>query len=254
MRYNKWTDRIADKLSDIGERLSLSKETWIHIGMAVGIAVVISVIILITTTPRIDTYNDDINQLNADIASTAGELDGILGLGPLATDDDLNTLNGTVADHTSDIGYLNSRINDTDGRINAITNDLEGLVCSPPDAYLTGIFGNYTLHIKSSKAGNFTANVNLIYSTPIVVGNATTHCGAISAFYASINWTAPNVQGYVPTVAYNGAAWGITKVSLNIGTFALAAGAETTIDIILSGLNSTYKPSFAYIDIYPTHI
>jgi len=231
MSYGKLTDRIADKFRDISERLNLNKEAWAHIGMAAGIAIIIGAIILVTTTPRLSKYNSDINRLNTITTTTAEELDDILGLGTLATGKDINAINSTVADHASDISTLKMRINNADGRINDIANDIEGLVCSPPDAYLTGAFGNYILHVKSSKAGNFTANVHLVYSPPVAMGNATTWDEAICVFYAGINWTASIVQSYIPTVAYNGTAWGIAKVSFNIGTFYLTAGAGNNIDI-----------------------
>ena len=250
MSYGKWTDKIADKFSEINDRLGLNKESWIHIGIAAGIAVIIGAIIVVTATPRVSTYLDDISQLNAQIKAAAGDVNNILGLGELATDDDLNNLNSTVADHATDIGMLNSRINDADGRINAIVNDLAELVCSPPDAYLSEEFSNYILHAKSSKAGNFTANVHLVYSPPIAVGNATTRDETINAFYAGINWTGGVVQNYIPTASYNGTAWGISEVSFNIGSFYLATDIDTDIDIITRGLSNTYKPAFAYVDIY----
>jgi len=252
--YGKWTDRIADKLRDIGDRLNLSKETWAHIGMAVGIAILISAVILLTTTPRLSTYKSDINRLNTITTTTAEELDDILGLGTLATDKDIDSLNSTIADHAGHISTLKSRMNNADSRINALANDIDKLmICSPPDAYLTGAFGNYTLHIESNKAGNFTANVHLVYSPPIAVGNATTQDEAINKFYASINWTVPTIRTYVPSASYNGTAWGINKVSFNIGAFNLGANTKTDIDIIFGGLPSVYDPSFAYVDIYPVH-
>ena len=250
MSYGKWTDRIADKFRDFSDRLNLSKEAWAHIGIAAGIAVIISAIILVTTTPRLSTYNSDIDRLNTITATTAENLADILGLGNLATSDEIDSLNGTVADHTGEIGTLKSRINNADGRINTIANDIEELVCSPPDAYLSGTFGNYALHVKSNKAGNFTANVHLVYSAPIVMGNATTQDGAISAFYSGINWTKPTVQDYVPTIAYNGTVWGISQVSFNIGTFALATNTEEIVNIKFGGLNISYEPTFAYVKVY----
>ena len=249
MSYGKWTDKIADKFSDINDRLNLNKESWIHIGIAAGIAVIIGAIIVVTATPRVSTYLDDISQLNAQIKAAAGDVDSILGLGELATDDDINTLNSTIADHTDDIGTLKSRMNEADGRINAIANDIGTLVCSPPDAYLSGTFGNYALHIKSNNAGNFTANVHLVYAPPIAMGNATTQDEAISTFYTGINWTGELARNYVPTVAYNGTAWEISEVSFNIGNFYLEAKVEALVAVIFSGLKQ--EPNFSYAEVYP---
>jgi len=246
MIYGKWTDKIAGKFSDIGDRLSLSKEAWIHIGMAVGIAVVISAIILVTTTPRISKYLDDVDCLFANITTITGDIDGIHG-----ALDEIGNLSEDVEDYASDINTLTSRINDADSRINAAMNDLEELVCSPPDAYLSGTFGNYTLHSKASKAGNFTANIHLVYVSPLVAGNATTRDEAMQTFYGSINWTVPFLRDYICTPTYNGAAWGISQVSFNIGTFAMVANTEKTVGIEFGGLNSSYEPDFAYVEVYP---
>jgi len=246
MSYGKWTDRIADKFSDIGDRLNLSKEAWIHIGMAVGIAVVISAIILVTTTPRISTYLDDVDCLFANITTITGDIDGIHG-----ALDEIGNLSEDVEDYAGDINTLTSRINDADSRINAAMNDLGELVCSPPDAYLSGTFGNYTLHLKASKAGNFTANVHLAYSSPVSVGNATTQDEALRAFYGSINWTSPFLRDYICTLTYNRTVWEVSRVSFNIGTFALVAGTEKTLSIKFGGLNSSYEPDFVYVEVYP---
>lgn len=130
-----------------------------------------------------------------------------------------------------------------------IEGDLEDAMNSPPEAYLTGTFGNYILHAKSNVAGDFTANVHLVFSPPLGVGNATTYSQAVANFYASLIWMAPNIKAYVPVPTYNGIDWGISEVWWSVDTFELAANTETNFNIIFGGLAA--MPSFAYVVIYP---
>ena len=121
---------------------------------------------------------------------------------------------------------------------------------SPPEGYLTGGFGNYTLHAMASEAGNYTADVILAYSTPIVVGN-TTYDDAAQAFYGSLNLSASLVGHYELSLVYTSNKWAVRKLTLNIGTFALEAATEKSMAVVFGGLNSTYTPSYAYVYVSP---
>lgn len=242
-KYGKWTDRIADKLN-------LNKQTWAHIVIAVGIAVAMSAAILLTTTPRKSAYDADMVRHAASIENLAITVGGLAEQDE-ATASQISGITSTVTGHTDDIISLETRANETDSRIDAVRADMQELVCSPPEAHLTGTFGSYKLHARTSVAGNFSANVHLVYSPPVSVGNATSYDGTLQAFHAGINWTATTLKAYIPVPSYNGTAWGISQVWFNIGTFVLAANNDTSINIAFTGLNSTYEPDFAYVEVFP---
>ena len=158
----------------------------------------------------------------------------------------VGTISVTTTENCDDIDVLQAWAEGADGRI--ATVEAEN---SPPEGYLTAnSTGNYTLHAECSEAGNFTANVHLMYAAPIYVGNTTTYDEAIGAFYAGINWTLAN-RDYIPVVTSNGTDWGVAQVWFNIGTFALAANNVTAVPILFGGLNSTYAPDFAYVEVWP---
>lgn len=235
MRYGL-KDRIADLLRATQERLSLTKESLIHIGLAVVLAIGISAGIAVGVSPDTRAIMDDLYWLSQ-------------------TDEEiLDALGGLDADTTSAIGGINStvlgQVASIDGLtllLNGLQTDFDNLVCSPPDAHLEGSFGEYILYVKSNEAGQFTANVHLLYSTPISAGNVTNYTAAVDYFYAGINWTLANYL-YIPTVSFNGTAWGINEVSFNIGTFMLGAHTETMVDIKCEGLPHT--ASYAYVEVY----
>ena len=238
MRYGI-KDRIADLLRNAQERLSLNKESLIHIGLAVVLAIGISAGIAVGVSPDTGAIMDELCWLS----QTDDEILDILG-----------DLDAQDADTTSAIGGINStilgQVASIDGLtllLNGLQTDFDNLVCSPPDAYLDGTFADYTLYVKPDEAGQFTANVNLAYSTPISAGNATNYTAAVDYFYAGINWTLASYL-YIPTVSFNGTAWGISEVSFNIGTFMSGAHTETMVDIKCEGLPHT--ASYAYVEVY----
>lgn len=257
MRYTKWTDRVADKLK-------MSKETWIHIGMAVGFAVLISTILLLMQAPSKGQYNADMIRLedgivamSAHIADTDKDVaDNTADITAFTTQvgnfsvEQFNGVANKVALHTSDINSLDGKWETMADNITAIKENL-ATVGSPPEGYLTGTYGNYTLHAKASDAGNFTANIHLVYSPPKVVGNGTTYDQAMQAFYAGIDYVAANTTEYACTVIYTGATWGVSRVWFNIGTFELVGNTEKAIAVPFGGLNSTYTPNYAYVEVYP---
>ena len=234
MRYTNWTDTIADKLS-------LTKEVGIHIGLAVGIAVLISSLILIGVAPRkgaVIANAADIEQLQADIGGKVNQSD---------LENIFENISDTVADQAGDIDSLGDRLGDAEDRISTAESTLAE-VCSPPEGYITGAFPNYTLYVKSSDAGNYTANVRLGYSPPRVTGNAT-YDDAMQTFYTNINWTAP-VWDYICNLSNNGTDWLLCQVWFNIGVFDMLADSDTMVDITIGGLNTTYAPDFAYAEVY----
>jgi len=245
-RYNSWTDRISDKMK-------LDKPAWMRIGLTVGLAVLISSMILLGVAVTKGPYNEDmaavrgnvaglgakVNVLSANVTTIAGYINSILALGPLATKAQVDSAASKATANAGSISTLQTRMSGAEARITAVEAD------NTLEVYLTGTSGNYTLHAKSSDAGNFTANVNLVYADPVSAGNATTYDEAIQAFYGSINWTASAVPDYACTLTYNSTAWGVSQVWFNIGTFSLAANNETTVGIAFGG------PDFSYVEVFP---
>jgi hypothetical protein len=239
-----------------GDRLrewfSLNKSAVMCAAIAVVIAVLITTPVIGRLAPTRGDYNTDMAGLhtqlaamNSSMTALAGNVANVLALGPLATSSELATVSNKVTSHTLDISVLT-------GRVATIETNVAEIIASPPEGYLTGNFStNYTLHARCSTAGNYTANVNLVYLTPVAMGN-TTQEDALQTFYGSINWTGV-APSYVCTTTYSGntSSWGISQVRWNIGTFEMAANNETLVDIIFGGLNSTYEPDFAYVEVYP---
>ena len=253
MRYVKWTDRVK-------ETLNTHKATVIAVVIAIAVAAAISGGMIHELAPSKSTHNADMTRLDGEMSAMTNHVVGltndvedIVALGPLATEDDLVTIGNQTVGNAFNISALQTRVGTAEDRIQEAREDIANLPSSPPEGYLTGTFGNYTLHAKCSTAGNFTANINLVYSTPISVGNATTQDEVLDAFYSSINWAATSVPDYVCdlTCNENASTWGISQVWFNIGTFELVANTEKAVAIPFGGLNSTYEPGFAYVEVFP---
>lgn len=254
-------DRLRDWVSNLKGRLgdwANQRGAWSHILMAVGITLVVLAIVLGAAMPskgQVNTNKVDIGGIKNSLAAV---VDGLTTKASQAALDEFSTtVTGALGDQELDITALQARANATDnkineakGDINAIRNDLEELTCSPPEGYLAGSFGNYTLYAECNEAGNFTANVHLVYSP--MVGTAANHTAIVDSFYASVDWGVnATIPSYVPVPSFDGTAWGISEVWWNVGTFALAAKTEKAIDITCAGLNSTWAPSYAYVEVWP---
>ena len=238
MRYGI-KDRVVDFFRNFCDKHNFKKENLSHILIAVGLSALIAFGIATGVSPSIDGVNDNIDSL--------GQTDDYI----LTT---IDALLAQDADTASTMGGINSTVSGQVASINALAlllnglqTDLDNLVCSPPDAYLGGTFGDYTLYVKSSKAGEFTANVHLVYAPPLSAGNATNYTTAVEYFCTGVNWTAAN-QLYIPTVAFNGTSWVICQVSFNAGTFTVGAGTEAIIPTSCRGLEG--QPSYAYAEVY----
>lgn len=248
MRYTKWTDRVK-------ETLNTHKVTVIAVVAAIAVAAAISGGMVHELAPSKNAHNADMTRLDGEMSAMTNhvvgltdDVDGIVALGPLATEDDLVTIGNQTAGNAFNISVLQTRIGTAEDRIQEAREDIANLPGSPPEGYLTGTFGNYTLHAKCSTAGNYTANVHLVYSRAF--GYAGTYNETIANFYTGINWTQAT-PAYCTVVTFNGTAWGISQVWWNIGTFELVANAEKVVAITFGGLNSTYEPDFAYVEVFP---
>jgi hypothetical protein len=225
------------------DRIREHKTTVIQILVVAAITVVVSALMI---TGMAATKGD----ISAEAARVNGEFDKVsthinsLGSGINDQISDLEeeiTGYGATADENNDaIEVLQTWSQGAEGRIAQIETQN-----SPAEGYLTGTFGNYTLHAKCKEAGNFTANVHLVYSLPLWIdgGNITIE-EVLAVFSPPLDWV-------TPTIAYNGTVWTVTEVAFNIGTFAMAANNETAVSILFGGLNSTYAPDFAYVEVWP---
>jgi len=223
------------------DRLGLTKETLIHIAMAVIIAVILSALVGSQLNVSGGTYDADmarmeqsITKMASDVAGNAqdiGEVQSDLGI----INDQYGGVANTVGLHTGSIEAHGARLDTVEGNVTTLWDEFAA-VCSPPEAYLTGNFttGNITIHAEASSNGTYTANVHLVFATAVV--NWTT----------TVNWTAPNVKDYIAVENHDGDT---TGVWWNIGTFALAADTEKDITVLFGGLADTV--SFAYVEIYP---
>jgi len=233
------------------DRLGLTKETLIHIGMAVIIAVIIGAVIASQTGVSQSAYNEEQAQQAQSIATQGSEIasnDGDIS----DLREDFGTINeqyggvaNTVALHTGSINSTTARVGTLEGEVTDIQTELAA-VCSPPEAYLTGTVGNYTIHAEASETGNYTASVHLVYSKAFSFNG--TYEEAQQYFYTGINWTT-GTPYYQTIVSFNGSHWGLAEVWWNIGTFTLTADTEKGIAVLFGGLADT--PSFAYVEIYP---
>ena len=243
MRYgDSFIDRIAD-------RLNLSKEVWIHIGIACGIAVLIGSLIVLGITPR-----------NSEVAGLHDEIDGVAtAIGGLTTDvdaiqaaiDGMAGLPNDVAGHANWLADLDSRVDDTEYRITTVAADLEDITCSPPETRLTGTFGDYTLYVNSSEPGNFTVILHMAYEPPLAAGGVNaTYNEAMAGFYMGMVTSLDRY--YIPALVYSGGdnRWLVTEVSFNVGVFDMEADTSTTVDITFTGLTITQAPDFAYVEVH----
>ena len=235
-------DRILDALRAFSDRYNLKKEAWVCIGIAVVLSVGIGAGIAVGVSPNTHDFDSDIDSLGQADDYILTTIDALLGQNA-DTALAIAGINSTVLEQLSSIDALALLLT-------GLRAEFDNLICSPPDAYLGGAFGDYTLYVKSSKAGEFTVNVRLVYSPPIWAGNTTNYTAAVEYFCGSINWTEAN-QVYIPTVAFNGTAWVICQVSFNAGTFTLEAGTEAIIPVGCSGLQ--HEPAYAYVEVYPAH-
>lgn len=247
-----WKDKLRDWANQRG--------AWTHILIGAGIAIVIIAIILAVAMPSkgvVDTNKVDIGRVKTTMTTVVD------GLTKKASQAELDSFSENVTNKFNNqartINGLSTRMGNAENKLNVaredittIQGDLTELACTPPEGYLTGTFGNYTLHAKSNESGNFTANVHLLYS--LGVGDAANYTAALDGFYAGVNWSVnATIPSYVPIAAFNRTAWGINEIWWNVGVFELVANNETAIPVTCAGLNSTWDPSYAYVEVWPVN-
>jgi len=235
------------------EWIKANQTTLIYIGAAIAIAVIVSAIMVPRLAVTHSKHNaamtrvdQGFSHVGAELADTARTLTSV-SRDLEATEDTVANLTETVGGYDEAIGAMGTNIERVEGNLAEVEEAVNKLN-SPPEAWLTGVAGNYTLHAKSSKAGDYTANVVLCYSPPVAI-NATSYSEAMDAFYGGLTAGA-TLKPYVPAVSYNGTDWGVSSISFNVGKFVLVAGTETPIAVVYGGLPTGYVPTWAYVEVY----
>ena len=238
------------------EWLRMNRTLLIQMGVVVCIAIIVAAIMIpdIATTKgehalAMERVDQGFSAVGSEVADLAGDVNAVAS--DLAgVEAGLTTVTATVDAHGTNISALDNKVDAAQAKLTKVEADLAAVQASPPEGWLTGSFGTYTVHAKASKAGTFTATVYLCYS-PMVGLSGATYSEAAADFYAALNTSAPSFKAYVPTLSYNGTAWGITSVAFNVGTFTLEAKAEKTISAVHGGLPDAYKPDWAYAVVWP---
>ena len=234
-----WKERLADWWHRVTERWELRREVYVHIGIAVVIALAFTGIILGVTASR----------WNTDMDFQADYFGSLLAATRDQQQSGYDQFQANVTEQLDDWG--NEIQNDLQALIGAMQAELDQLqsdLGSLTAAYLTGEYGNYSVHVRALVGGNFTANVHLQYSPGI--GNSTDYTAALDYFSASVNWTMGGVPSYVCSPTFNGTAWVITDLWFNIGSFTLQPDGLSILPVTCTGLNTTWVPDLAYVDVF----
>lgn len=234
-----WKERLADWWHRVTERWELRKEVYVHIGIAVVIALALTGIILGATIPGMKAgISQQSEQFAQDMADIIDQMQS-----------DYDDFQANMTEQLDDIGdEIHNDLQALIGAMQAELDQLQSDLGSLTAAYLTGEYGNYSVHVKALVGGNFTANVHLQYSPGI--GNSTDYTAALDYFSASVNWTIGGVPSYVCSPTFNGTAWVITDVWFNIGSFTLHPDGVSILPVACTGLNTTWVPDLAYVDVF----
>ena len=249
----KMSRRHTSIIASIIDRIKEHKTIIIQVAVVVEIAVIVSAIMIPSLAPGKDAYAADIARYDGEFVRLGASMNTWgTGLTDRIADveEDTNTNIGQLeilgiraTDNNNAIDTLQTWASGADDRIAAVEAQN-----SPPEGYLTGTLGSYTLHAKCREAGNFTANVYLVYSQAF--GCNATYEECQQYFYSRINW-AQSPPAYNTVATFNGTAWGVSQVWFNIGTFTMTANNETAVAVNFGGLSSAYEPDFAYVEVWP---
>jgi len=236
-----WRDKLADWASGVAARLELTRAAWARIGLAAGITLALVGIILGVVIPGLRADLTDYAQQSQDAIAAVEQESGEAQSAASQFQDRLDAFSQLL-------NQMGNRLGITEAAIDGVNETLDELVYTPPEAYVSGPFGDYTLHLRSPESGNFTAYVHMVYCPS--VGNATNYTAAVAGFYAGVNWTEPGVWNYLCAAGFNGTAWGINEVWFNAGTFWLEADKELAHPVSCPGLNSTWVPAAVYVEAF----
>jgi len=178
---------------------------------------------------RINAVNSSIPDIS--ILATKAELSNY------ATKSDLNNY------------ATNANLNAANSRINSVEAILDSQIPNTLSYSLNGTFGNYTLSLLTTEAGNYTAIVHMLYNPAKNVGvvNGTSE-DALVDFYSGGNWTTSLDKNYIPVLLLSSSQWKVSKVSFYTDSFSLTANNTTTVSVTFTGLK--YACDTAYAEIF----
>jgi len=251
MRTGSSKDKVINWLKE-------NKVDFIRAGAVIAIAVIVGAIMIPDIAVTHGKHDAAVNRMEQAVSHVGSEIADqskvvqSINADLMATEDEVKALAATVGTYDGAIETLDARADATDATIErveenvaAVEEALAAIDASAPEAWLTGVAGNYTLHAKSSRNDTYTATIYLHYEEPI----------AFEDFFGSMDWEDEHLQHYMPmmTVAMSGntTALMLTGVSFNIGTFTLEADEEDTREVLYGGIHEDYKPDWAYVEIWP---
>ena len=237
-----WKEKLADWWARVKDRWDLNPGLLRAVLMSAGVTAILLAIMagIIVTGLKADIRQQG-EQFTTDLADASGQLQ--------ADNEDFQ------ANVTEQLGLgladYQTLLQGVQDELAGLQLDLGGWVFADLTAHpgpLPEDWGSYLAHMTSPSGGTYTANVHLHYSPGI--GNSTNYTAALDYFYSGINWTTPGVPGYVCNPSFNGTAWGITEVWFNIGTFTLMPGEMVVQPVACVGLNATWMPDQAYMEVF----
>lgn len=244
--------RGTSKIDTVKMWVLAHKVLLIQIGAVISIAVIVAAVMIHDIVPTKTAFTKEVERLDTGITTVGSTVSGLgsrlvaIEASAQATQEELDAATDAMATLHTRLDLANEHIDTLSAQLEAA----EAMFGSPPEAWLTGTAGNYTLHAKASEAGNFTATIHLSYETPVEATNGT-YQQALDAFYGSIDWDADNLNDYVPALSYDGTGWNVIRVSFSVGVFKLEAKTEKAIAVLFDGLHEHYAPDWAYVEIWP---
>jgi type II secretory pathway pseudopilin PulG len=241
---------MKQRISEWWQMATQTRPTLAYVGLSVVIALVVMGIIVGIAIPgaKVDAMayaRQQAAQAMNNVTATRVQLQA-----------DYEVFQTTIQQGINDgLDGMSSLLNQTEADIATVTaalvavqSDVAGLNEAALSSYLAGTFGNYTIHARSAGGGNFTANVHMLYVPG--VGNETDYGAVLGFFTAGVNWSMESVPAYVCTPTFNGTSWALTEVWFNVGILQLQPGEEAVFPVSCIGLNETWQPTFAYVDMF----
>ena len=245
-----------EKPNTIKEWVKLNKEYLIHAACMIAIAVIVAAIMIpdIGVThgrleATIDRFDLGISHIGSELADQAKIVQS-MDVDLAAAEDKVDALGVTVSGYDDTIAAAVAKADAADAALEDLQGRITVLNAATLEAWLTGTSGNYTVHAKAGKAGDYATIIHLGYTAPAAL-NGADYAAAMADFYDNLDTAAANFRAYVPTVSYNGTAWHLNGILFSAGLVTLEAGTEKATPVLFGGLPVGYKPDWAYVEIWP---
>lgn len=241
---------MKQRISDWWQMTTQTRPTLAYVGLSVVIALVVMGIILGIAIPgaKVDAMayaRQQATQAMNNVTATRVQLQADFEVFQTTIQQGIN---GVLDGMSSVLNQTQADTATVTAALVALQSDVAGLNEAASSSYLAGTFGNYTIHARSAGGGNFTANVHMLYAPGL--GNLTDYVAALDYFTASVNWSMESVPVYVCTPTFNGTTWAVAEIWFNVGVLQLQPGEEAVFPVSCIGLNETWQPSFAYVDMF----